>query len=160
MSKKKGHLGRTTKRGQPRARGAARAYRGAARAGLGTGRYGFHRRVRTRLRTACGSEGVPGGYRLEEEVAAHARQEGQARSGSARWTSDKPKFVLTHIYTRRSTTRPSLGEMILKIVRDPASGRSDSRALLSAPYRGPPMTAAPRRTTPRRTTPRLRCQAY
>ncbi|KAJ1625847.1 hypothetical protein T492DRAFT_1037122 [Pavlovales sp. CCMP2436] len=37
-------------------------------------------------------------------LRAHRRA--RTPSGSARWTSDKPKFVLTH---KASTTRPSLG---------------------------------------------------
>ncbi|KAJ1616162.1 hypothetical protein T492DRAFT_896044 [Pavlovales sp. CCMP2436] len=68
-----------------------------------------------------GDDEVGGSDEGENEDDEEEEDEGE-------WTSDKPKFVLIHEAQHDSA---KFGAIILEIVRDPESGRSDSRTLLS-----------------------------
>ncbi|KAJ1637829.1 hypothetical protein T492DRAFT_1124550 [Pavlovales sp. CCMP2436] len=167
MSKKKGHLGRTTKRGQVSKADTQQPSQLAAR-----DRRASLEPVAQLEPTVAPPEPdqAPADMVFTDECAPASAPRAEARAcleGTA-WRRRRrlmlgKKDMQGRAWQDGRATSPSLcslihheaqhnsakfGVMILKSVRDPASGRSDSRALLLA-HRGPPMTAAPRRTTPR-----------
>ncbi|KAJ1638630.1 hypothetical protein T492DRAFT_833551 [Pavlovales sp. CCMP2436] len=161
MSKKKGHLGRTTKRGQVSKAGTQQPSQLATR-----NRRASLEPVAHLKPTVAPPEPdqAPADMAFTDECAPASAPRawmvppggGGGGSCSARRTSkvglgkmdERQALSLCSLIHEAQHDSAKFGAMILKIVRDPASGRSDSRALLSA-HRGPPIIAAPRRTTPR-----------